>query len=1069
MVRCIRLVVAVGAIAVAAGTGPRMMAAQNSAQDAQADDQGQAGDSVTNDVYLVQMADAPVLTYRGGIAGRAATRRSGHRQKIDSENPDVIGYARYLDARHDEAISRSGGRKLYGYRYSFNGFAAQLTPREAEALASTEGVVRVVKDELRTITTSSTPKILGLDAPGGLWNRLAGPERAGEDIVIGVIDSGVWPESLSFTDREDKKGVPSASGREVYDDMRRWRARCQSGEAFTAKQCNNKLIGARHFNAAWGGDAAIAQQMPWEYTSPRDYNGHGTHTASTAGGNHGVPTTGDAAVFGPISGIAPRARIAVYKALWSLQDGSRADGFTSDLVAAIDKAVADGVDVINYSISGTTSNFADPVEIAFFNAASAGVFVAASAGNTGRTEGTVAHPSPWITTVAAGTRSRTGSGSVRLGNGQTFTGPSLATAVSAPPWDATHASLPGTNASQCQPEFLDPLQVSGRIVICDRGVGTNTPLNQSRTLKALGAAGMILLNATAPANSQNPDFQFVPTVVLGPSDRAAVENYFLAAGPSATATIAQATIADEVATPSVANFSARGPLVAGGGDLLKPDLMAPGVGILAAVAPPGNAGRSFSLYNGTSMSTPHVAGMAALLMHLKREDGDRDHDHGRRDDDDDRGRGRDRDWDWDWDRRGRNHDWDDEDEGWSPMMIKSALMTTAADALLASGDRPSQSGTCASAPPAPAVDSCWLTLSQGAGHIDAMKAMNPGLVFDSDEDDWVAFMCGAAPDAVKPWDCWWLKRRGFSFDGSNLNVPSIAIGDLAGTQTVTRTVTNVGHSRATYTAQITGMEGIDVTVSPATFTIRPGSSKTIKITLTRTTAPIARYTAGRLTLTDGNHNVRVPMAVRPIAFMAPAAVFGTGGSIGYPVKFGYTGDFAATIRGLVPAVTTVGSVTDDPNNAFFLPRSGTDFAKIDVVVPAGTTLARFSLFDADVAPGADLDLYVYRGAQIVAAVGDIGSNEEVNLTNPSPATYTVYVHGYEVNGASVFKLHTWLLGQTANGNVALTAPTTATTGVTANINLSFSNLTAGEKYLGSIGYLGSVPGVSSSTIVRVDP
>ena len=118
-----------------------------------------------------------------------------------------------------------------------------------------------------------------------------------------------------------------------------------------------------------------------------------------------------------ISGIAPRARIAAYKALWSTQDGATASGFSSDLVAAIDQAVADGVDVINYSISGTTTNFLDPAEVAFLFAADAGVFVSASAGNSGPTTGTVAHPAPWITTVAAGTHNRDGRGSVTLGNG----------------------------------------------------------------------------------------------------------------------------------------------------------------------------------------------------------------------------------------------------------------------------------------------------------------------------------------------------------------------------------------------------------------------------------------------------------------------------------------------------------------------------------------------------------------------------------------------------------------------------------------------------------------------------
>ena len=209
-------------------------------------------------------------------------------------------------------------------------------------------------------------------------------------------------------------------------------------------------------------------------------------------------------MFGPVSGIAPRARIAAYKALWSTQDGSPASGFTSDLVAAIDQAVADGVDVINYSISGTPTNFPDPVEIAFFIAADAGVFVAASAGNERPDDGTVAHPSPWITTVAAGTHNRNGDGSVTLGNGVTYTGAvARRRAVGpAPLIDSTAAGLPGANPTRCALCFaaadnggtpvLDPAKVPGKIVVCDRGV--NARVNKSLAVQQAGGVGMILVN-----------------------------------------------------------------------------------------------------------------------------------------------------------------------------------------------------------------------------------------------------------------------------------------------------------------------------------------------------------------------------------------------------------------------------------------------------------------------------------------------------------------------------------------------------------------------------------------------
>ena len=366
---------------------------------------------ISNGVYIVQMIDAPVVAYEGGVRGLKATQPA-QGQKINPHNPDVIRYSAYLDAQHDRALRAvGGGQKVYGYRYTYNGFAAVLNKAQAEQMKNVAGVVAVSEDALHTIDTSSTPHFLGLDAPGGLWEQLGGvssPSGAGEDVIIGIVDSGIWPESLSFTDRT-RSGPNGQPGKLGYQQIPGWHGKCTPGEDFNASMCNQKLIGAQYFSAAWvdpDTGLGVESERPWEFFSARDYNGHGTHTASTAGGNNGVAATGPAAVFGTISGMAPRARIAMYKALWSTQDASTASGFTSDLAAAIDQAVADGVDVINYSVSGTTTNFLDPVQVSFLFAARAGIFVAASAGNSGPTTATVAHPSPWLTTVAAGTHNR---------------------------------------------------------------------------------------------------------------------------------------------------------------------------------------------------------------------------------------------------------------------------------------------------------------------------------------------------------------------------------------------------------------------------------------------------------------------------------------------------------------------------------------------------------------------------------------------------------------------------------------------------------------------------------------
>ena len=979
---------------------------------------GATGGTAATDskLYIVQMLNSPAVAYTGGVAGLSATKPAKG-EKINPNSANVKKYTDFLKGEHDKSLARVGGAsKIYDYTISFNGYSAQLSERQAAALKKQADVLAVSENQQFEIDTSSTPTFLGLDAPGGLWSQLGGVGTdkkgtgAGEDIVIGIIDSGIWPESKSFSDR-------SASGELLYTmpGTNRWHGRsCTPGEAFSASDCNRKLIGGQYFTAGWGGDAALEAARPWEFMSVRDYNGHGTHTASTSGGNYGVKGTGPSAGFAPMSGIAPRARIAAYKALWSTQDASTAGGQTADLVAAIDQAVADGVDVINYSISGTLTNFLDPVEVAYLFAADAGVFVAASAGNSGPTTGTVAHPSPWLTTVAAGTHNRNGIGSVTLGNNVTYNGASLATPVGpAPLIDATAAGVAGANATNLALCFtagdnggtavLDPAKVAGKIVVCDRGV--NARVNKSLAVRNAGGVGMILTN-TSPS-SINADFHFVPTVHVQNTDRAAIKAY--AATTGATAKINASTLTFTDPAPFTASFSSRGPLSAGGGDLLKPDVIAPGQDILAAVAPPGQAGLDFNLLSGTSMSSPHVAGLGALFKQKY--------------------------------------------PNWSPMMIKSALMTSGTDVL------------DGGAPPA-AENVPALIFRQGAGHVRPNVAANPGLVYDSSFNDWLAFLCGTTT-GVNPASCTALKNAGYSTDPSDLNSASIAIGDLAGAQTVTRKVTNVGNAAATYTSSVTGMSGITTTVSPTSLTLNPGETKSFTVSFLRTTATLNTYTGGQLRWTSGSTVVRSPIVVQPVALAAPALVTSNGSNISYNVKFGYSGAFSATARGLVAPTITPGTVPDDPADTFS--PTGQGVVAIPVTIPAGTTHARFEMFDADVTPGSDIDLYVFRGATQVGSSGSGTSAELVNLLNPAADSYTVYVHGWGTAGGnpSPFKLYTWLLGGTAAGNMTVSAPAAAVTGATGAIGLSFSGLTPGTKYLGSIAYAGS-SNMPNPTIVRVD-
>jgi len=965
-----------------------------------------------NNLYIVRMADSPVVAYAGGIPGLQATKpRKG--DKINPEDPKVVRYASYLEARHNDVVTRVGGSKVYSYKYSYNGFAAALTASQVEAVKSLPGVISVEKDQVYEMDTSTTPTFLGLSqpAPDGFWARTG---ARGENVIIGMVDSGVWPEHPSFSDRTGVNGNATQDGKLDYQQIPGWHGKCTPGDGFTGTDCNQKLIGARYYNGGWGGNDAISATFPFEFNSPRDWGGHGTHTSSTAGGNSGVQATGVTAVFGQISGIAPRARIATYKVCWA--DTPTGGGcFGSDSVAAIDQAVADGVDVINFSISGTSTNFRDAVEIAFLFAADAGVFVAASAGNSGPTTSTVAHPGPWLTTVAAGTHNRNGEGSVTLGNGVTYAGASFANALAATAAiDSASAGLAGADPVKVElcygavdnvvagvpTPVLDPAKVAGKVVLCKRG--TTALVNKSGAVAEAGGIGAVIYNDPAGATNTLALMHAVPTVHVVSGSGLAIKAYLAATAPASTAAIAQATIVYNVAAPLTASFSSRGPLLAGNGDLLKPDLMAPGQDILAGVAPPNNHGRLFDLYSGTSMSSPHVAGLAALFKQLHPD--------------------------------------------WSPMAIKSALMTSGYDVL--------DGGT----PPA-AENNPVLIFRQGAGHVDPNKAANPGLVFDSGFADWIAFICGTQPGSF----C----APGQAIDPSDLNVASIAIGDMAGIQTVTRKVTNVTGGTATFNASVTGMGGFTTLVSPSSLTLARGATGTFTVTFTRTSAALSAYTGGQLRWTNGSQVVRVPIVVRPVALAAPTQVSGNGVPISYNVTFGYSGAFSAAGRGLIPADITAGTVADDPTNGS-CGLAAPNAVLVPVVIPAGTTYARFSLFDADVNAGSDIDLCVFRGTTLVGSSGSGTSAEEVNLVSPTAATYTVVVHGWGVDGSSPFKLHTWVLGSAAAGNMTVTAPASASIGTSGTIGLTFSGLTAGTKYLGSVAYSGAT-GLPNPTIVRVDP
>jgi subtilisin family serine protease len=974
--------------------------------------------------WIVRLAEPPVATYAGGIGGFARTAREGGNRRAASE-ADERSYAGHLVRRHDEVLAAVGGAKLYDYTYSLNGFAARLTTAQADALRRTPGVVGVEPDGRHQLATDSSPHYLGVSRRDGLWERLGGPGAAGEDVVVGVLDTGVWPEHPSFSDQSDLRDRPGDAGdaRRVYDEPRHWYGTCAPGEGWRPSDCNHKLVGARWFVNGFGPENLV----PGDYRSARDEDGHGTHTASTAAGNGGVPASIFGAARGPVSGIAPRARLAAYKVCW---DGRGADFcLGTDMIAAIDAAVADGVDVLNISIVDPRPLVAS-FELALLTATDAGVFVAQSAGNDGPGAATIGSSSvPWVTSVAAGTQKRTFRSPLTLGHGAgPFSGESLTAGLGRRRLvDGAAAAADGAapaDAERCHAGALDAAAVEDAVVLCLRDGSPR--LEKGKVLAEVGAAGMVLYNAEDAAATL-ADNHFVPTVHVDHDDGLAVKAYAAEHPDDAVARIGPS--AETPAQGSVvAAFSSRGPNRVAP-DVLKPDVLAPGVNIVAAsspVSPFVAPGERFRVNHGTSMSSPHVAGAAALLV--------QDHPQ------------------------------------WSPAAVKSALLTTARRNVV------KEDGTTPADP-----------FDHGSGYVRPNLAADPGLVYDAGLGEYLAFLCGNGD--LTPADC--AGRHVEPVAPTDLNQPNIAVGELVGRRTVRRTVTNVGRADATYTSSVTGLAGLDVAVEPSVLDVPAGGSASFTVTITvADAAAVGAPAFGSLDWSDGSHLVRSAVAVLPTALEAPGEVTVTGaaGTSLWSVIPGANGPFSAAARGLVPAATEEGEVaTDEGGDVVAAVAGGVGAVVHPLTVPAGSGHVRLALSEeATTVPGQDdLDLFLFRSLdttlsedELVASSEELGADEQVDLASPptGAGSYYAVVHGFATAEAtSTYELSTWVVGGAEAGNLDVTAPSSVTVAEPVDVAVAWSGLDDGTRYLGAVTYHDVTPAPPGfgddrlgSTLVAVD-
>jgi subtilisin family serine protease len=694
---------------------------------------------------------------------------------------------------------------LYTYKHIAHGFSTRLTNQEAETLLKQPGILCVTPELRYQLHTTRTPEFLGLPKT----NTLLPNSNQQSDVIIGVLDTGIWPELKSLDDT-GLGPIPSS-----------WKGECETGNNLNSSNCNRKLIGARFFSKGY--EAALGPiDETTESRSARDDDGHGSHTLTTAGGSE----VAEASLFGLASGtargMATQARVAAYKVCWL------GGCLTSDIAAGIDKAIEDGVNILSMSIGGSqTEYYRDIIAIGSFTAMSHGILVSASAGNGGPSADTLSNVAPWITTVGAGTIDRDFPSYISLGNGNNYTGASLYNGKPLP--DSLLPLIYAGNATNssvgylCIPDSLISSKVSGKIVICERGGNSRT--EKGLVVKTAGGIGMILVNNEEYGEELIADPHLLPAATLGQKSGTILKDYVFATKNPTAKIVFGGTHLQVQPSPVVAAFSSRGPNALTP-KILKPDLIAPGVNILAgwsgSVGPTGLTADkryvSFNIISGTSMSCPHVSGLAAIVKGAHPE--------------------------------------------WSPASVRSALMTTAYTSYK-TGQTIQDVTTGKPATP----------FDFGSGHVDPVSALDPGLVYDLNVDDYLGFFCALNYTsfqikiaAGRDFTCTKKYRL------EDFNYPSFAVAletasGIGGgsnkpvTIEYNRVLTNVG-TPGTYKASVV-MESSSVkaVVEPEIITFKEvNEKKGYTVRFICDSMPSGTKEFGYLEWNDGKHRVKSPIA-----------------------------------------------------------------------------------------------------------------------------------------------------------------------------------------------------------------
>ncbi|XP_047334265.1 subtilisin-like protease SBT4.14 [Impatiens glandulifera] len=671
---------------------------------------------------------------------------------------------------------------VYSYTKSFNAFAAKLHEEEAKRLSSLDVVVAVLRNKYRKLHTTKSWDFIGLTETAKRNLKME------SDIIVGLLDTGITLESESFNDTGF--GPPPA----------KWKGTCGHFANFSG--CNNKIIGAKHFKLDKNPD-------PSDILSPIDVEGHGTHTSSTLAGNL-VP---NAHLYGLAKGTArgavPSARIAMYKVCWASSGCS-----DMDMLAAFEDAIHDGVDVISISIGGLEANYdTDPIAIGAFHAMRKGILTIASAGNDGPRLGSVANHAPWILTVAASGTNRQFRSKVQLGNGVAVSGVGVSlldtNQKQYPLIDGTNTAINNENkdrASNCYEEALNPTKVKGKVVMCKLAMW-----GSDSVVKSMGGIGALVVSERYLDAAQ---IFMAPATMVNTTTGETISKYLNSSRSVPSAAIYKSEEVS-VQAPFIASFSSRGPNP-GSTNILKPDISAPGIDILASYTPiksltglKGDTLHSkFTLMSGTSMACPHVAGAAAYIKSFH--------------------------------------------SNWSPAAIKSAILTTAT--------------------PISSRVNREAEFAYGTGQVTPRRALSPGLIYEMNEMSYIQFLChegySGSKMAVfvgsKSINCSsLLPGRG----SDALNYPTMQLSIKSTKETTIgvfmRRVTNVGPALSIYNATIIAPKGVEIIVKPTMLSFsRVSQKKSFKVVVkAKPTSSSQVLLSGSLVWKSSNHIVRSPIVI----------------------------------------------------------------------------------------------------------------------------------------------------------------------------------------------------------------